>query len=122
MPGRYAGCVQPYEEIAAALTEMIRDGRLSEGAKLPPARRLASDHDVSVPTAQHALDLLRTRGLIETRPRVGTFVATGAQLVKEASLQDRIAALERLTHEQAGQLAKQATRLSALEERLNLQA
>ncbi|MCR2817362.1 PLP-dependent aminotransferase family protein [Microbacterium sp. zg.Y1090] len=45
------------------------------GARLPSTRELAARHAASPVTVQSALRSLTARGLIETRPGVGTFVA-----------------------------------------------
>ncbi|WP_410812708.1 PLP-dependent aminotransferase family protein [Micromonospora sp. 067-2] len=44
------------------------------GARLPSTRELVARHQASPVTVQHALRMLTARGLIESRPGVGTFV------------------------------------------------
>ncbi|MDF1603270.1 PLP-dependent aminotransferase family protein [Nocardioides sp. YIM 152315] len=44
------------------------------GARLPSTRALVAEHGVSPVTVQKALRALATRGAVETRPGVGTFV------------------------------------------------
>jgi DNA-binding transcriptional regulator YhcF (GntR family) len=46
--------------------------------RLPPVRELSKLHGTSTKTVQSALELLRTRGLVESRPRSG-FWRTGQQ-------------------------------------------
>lgn len=55
----------PYEEIAAELRNAIHDGTLPPGAELPTVTELAVTHDVAAGTAQRAMALLRTEGLIQ---------------------------------------------------------
>ncbi|HWF81598.1 MAG TPA: GntR family transcriptional regulator [Streptosporangiaceae bacterium] len=43
--------------------------------RLPGERKLASEFGVSYQTQRRAMDVLRTRGLIITRHRWGTFLA-----------------------------------------------
>jgi DNA-binding transcriptional MocR family regulator len=58
--------------IAAALRERI--AAASPGARLPSTRALVAHHRVSPVTVQKALRELTAKGLIESRPGVGTFV------------------------------------------------
>lgn len=63
-----------HEEVAAALEEEIRAGRLGRGGKLPGEHALAAQFDVSRTTVRHALARLDRDGLIATRPGKGSFV------------------------------------------------
>jgi DNA-binding transcriptional MocR family regulator len=58
--------------IVAALREWIAGA--APGAKLPSTRRLVAQHGVSPVTVQKALRTLEARGMVESRPGVGTFV------------------------------------------------
>lgn len=75
------------EELAEQIRTQIRDGQLAAGSRLPSTRQLASDHDMSEPTARAALAWLRASGYITTTQR-GSFVAE--QLSGSASPQDRL--------------------------------
>lgn len=59
--------------VEAALESWISTA--SPGARLPPTRELTALHGVSPVTVQVALRSLARRGLIETRPGVGTFAS-----------------------------------------------
>ncbi|MCB9762470.1 MAG: PLP-dependent aminotransferase family protein [Alphaproteobacteria bacterium] len=61
-------------EIARAITEDIRRGRLQPGDRLPGTRRLARALGVHRTTAVAACDELASEGWIETRPGSGSFV------------------------------------------------
>ncbi len=63
-----------YLQIAAALREKIRSGRLPRDANLPPEYVLARVLDVSVNTIKSALRELVREGLVYRRPRLGTFI------------------------------------------------
>jgi len=55
----------PYEKIAAAFREDISTGRLRPGDQLPTYAEIAVAHNVAIATAQRAVALLRTDGLVE---------------------------------------------------------
>ncbi|WP_221584818.1 PLP-dependent aminotransferase family protein [Microbacterium sp. G2-8] len=57
--------------IAAQLRTWIHDA--PPGSRLPSTRTLVAEHGASPVTVQRALALLRTEGLVETSPGVGTF-------------------------------------------------
>ena len=60
--------------IADRLAEMIVHGRFAPGDKLPNELELSSELNVSRTTLREALRILSTRGLVEVRRGVGTFV------------------------------------------------
>ncbi len=55
----------PHEVVAVSLRDQIMDGSLPAGLPVPPVKQIASDHSVSVGTAQRALELLKKWGLVE---------------------------------------------------------
>lgn len=60
--------------IADQLTEMIAKRRFQPGEKLPGELELAEELHVSRTTLREALRILSTRGLVEARRGIGTFV------------------------------------------------
>lgn len=60
--------------IADRLAEMIVHGRFAPGDKLPNEVGLAEELSVSRTTLREALRILSTRGLVEVRRGIGTFV------------------------------------------------
>ena len=60
--------------IADRLAEMIAKGRYAPGDKLPSEPELAEQLHVSRTTLREALRVLMTRGLVEVRRGIGTFV------------------------------------------------
>jgi GntR family transcriptional regulator/MocR family aminotransferase len=60
------------------LLEMVRDGRLEAGERLPPTRELAERLEVSRGTVSAAYDRLVAEGFLESRPGSGTFVSRDA--------------------------------------------
>jgi GntR family transcriptional regulator len=69
------GRMWPYQGLAAAIRDAIRSGELPPGQRLPAQQRLAQMAGVSKSAVQNALAVLRDEGLIQTVPRLGTFVA-----------------------------------------------
>lgn len=66
------------EEVAARLRDMIHDGELRAGDKLPPERDLAKILGVSRPTLRAGIRSLSTVGILQSRQGAGTFVAPRA--------------------------------------------
>ncbi|MFI0943843.1 GntR family transcriptional regulator [Streptomyces sp. NPDC021020] len=63
-----------YLQIAHYIRDQILRGDLRPGDEVPSERQLASDWDVSRPTAARSLEALRTQGLVEKRQGSGTYV------------------------------------------------
>jgi len=68
-----------YERLAADLEDMIRQGVLGPGDRLPSVRFLSRSRGISLSTVFQACYLLEARGLIRSRQRSGWFV-TGIRL------------------------------------------
>jgi DNA-binding GntR family transcriptional regulator len=64
-----------YRIIAGAIADEIIAGRLKPGQRIPSARTIAADADVSLRTADAALRVLREAGLTVSVHGLGTFVA-----------------------------------------------
>jgi len=65
-------------QVADALRSEIASGTLGPGDKLPSIRTLAERFGVAPMTAQSAIDMLRSEGLIYASPGRGTFVRADA--------------------------------------------
>nr|BFF27222.1 GntR family transcriptional regulator [Glycomyces mayteni] len=65
----------PYARIAGELSRRIADRELLPGDRVPSTRQVAQEFGVALATATKALDVLRSEGLVVTRPRSGTVVA-----------------------------------------------
>lgn len=63
-----------YSRIAARVGDLIEDGVLRTGDRIPSVRRASLQHKISVTTAVQAYLELENRGLIEARPKSGFFV------------------------------------------------
>jgi DNA-binding transcriptional regulator YhcF (GntR family) len=68
--------VPPYEQLRSRVAAQVHDGTLPAGAKLPTVRGLAGDLGLAVNTVAKAYRALESDGVIETRGRAGTFVAS----------------------------------------------
>jgi GntR family transcriptional regulator len=75
----------PYIQLADGLRERIRTGELTPGQPVPSVRSLAGDYGVTTVTANRALDLLRSEGLVDTRPGLGTFVRARKPVIRVAA-------------------------------------
>lgn len=64
----------PYEHIAAGLRAQILDGLLADGDQLPTVKEVAAAHGVAESTANRAIGLLRTWGLVSARRGTRTVV------------------------------------------------
>src|ERR1043166_1840350 len=63
-----------YEQVAQKIEQLIRNGTLRAGDRIPSVRRASRQHGVSVTTVIQAYLALENRGLIEARPKSGFFV------------------------------------------------
>lgn len=64
-----------YEQLAEDVEQMIAAGSLRPGDRLPSVRVLRSRRGLSQATVLRAYAVLESRGIIESRPRSGYFVA-----------------------------------------------
>ncbi len=69
--------------IADRLTELIAQRRFLPGEKLPSEPELAQELQVSRTTLREALRILTTRGLVEVRRGVGTFVTESKSVLAD---------------------------------------
>lgn len=63
-----------YQDLADLTEQLIRDGVLRPGERLPSVRQACRAHTISPITVTQAYYLLESRGLIEARPKSGYFV------------------------------------------------
>jgi GntR family transcriptional regulator len=64
-----------YRRIAEDLQHRIESGELERGAQIPTEIELREQYEASRNTIRDAIKWLTTRGMVETRPGQGTFVA-----------------------------------------------
>ncbi len=65
----------PYEQIADMIEAAIRSGELPPRSPVPSEQQIIGETGAARGTVRHAVALLRDRGLVYTRPRLGTFVS-----------------------------------------------
>jgi GntR family transcriptional repressor for pyruvate dehydrogenase complex len=110
------------DRVVNEIQSVIVSGQIEPGTKLPPERELADELGVSRTVVREAVRILVAKGLLETRPGVGTIVrqVTSDQIVETLSLliqsQERDIIVEHLHQvrhmlevEIAGLAAQQAT-------------
>jgi DNA-binding transcriptional regulator YhcF (GntR family) len=68
--------VPPFEQLRVQMLELVGNGELAPETRLPTVRKLASDLGVAPNTVARTYRELERAGIIETRGRHGTFVAT----------------------------------------------
>jgi GntR family transcriptional regulator len=65
-----------FEQVRLRMIEAVRDGTLPAGTRLPTVRELAGQLGLAVNTVARAYRELEAAGIVETRGRFGTFVAS----------------------------------------------
>ena len=78
-----------YEQIGRQIADLVRDGLLAAGEKIPSVRELARALGVSVKTVYTAYEELAAQNIIETRHGSGTFVTAQPGVVSGANLRTR---------------------------------
>lgn len=79
-----------YLSLAEQFARAIHDGKLPQGAQLPPHRKLAYELELSVQTVSRAYEELIRRGLIAGEVGRGSFVQTARQEVDPPYLPERL--------------------------------
>lgn len=82
---RHGGHIAVYLQIAHALIEEIRRGRLARGSALPGTRELALRLDVNRKTVVDAYGELAAQGWVKADRTRGTFVSEELPILKEAN-------------------------------------
>jgi DNA-binding transcriptional regulator YhcF (GntR family) len=75
--------------VANLLRAEIEQDRYPAGGKLPSYRQLAAEHGVAVNTAQAAVQLLATEGLVDVRAASGAYVRDRSATPPEAEHDSR---------------------------------
>jgi GntR family transcriptional repressor for pyruvate dehydrogenase complex len=67
--------------LIARLKQMLAEGELTPGSRLPPERELAALFGISRSSLRHGLKALEAMGVLTQRVGDGTFIATGSRNV-----------------------------------------
>lgn len=70
-----------YKQLADLLRQRVETGSYIEGEMLPSAAAMARTFVVGTDTVRRALTVLRLEGLIDTVPKLGSFVRVRPKLV-----------------------------------------
>ncbi|WP_245154800.1 PLP-dependent aminotransferase family protein [Nocardioides sp. 1609] len=73
-----------HRQLSAGVRDLVVDGVLPRGARLPSSRALAADLGVSRSVAEQAYDQLLAEGWLDTRRGSGTYVATAGHATATA--------------------------------------
>jgi DNA-binding transcriptional regulator YhcF (GntR family) len=79
-----AAATPPYEQVKNQVEQLIRQGELAQGNRLPTVRQLAGELGLAVNTVARAYKELEAERLVETRGRNGTFVLASRSQVDDA--------------------------------------
>ncbi len=85
------------DEVVFKIEQLLLDGVLRDGEKLPGERDLAAQFDVSRPVLRDALKELEARGLLESRHGGGTYVTDIIGQIFSKPVTDLIARHQRAT-------------------------
>ncbi len=101
-------------QVADALRDEIASGALAPGDKLPSIRSLAERFGVAPMTAQSAIDILRSEGLVFASPGRGTFVRSDAKPTSDSPSPEYLALTAHLSELDA-QMQEMTDRVDKLE-------
>lgn len=78
-----------YKQIRRQIVDLVRDGLLEAGQKVPSIRQLARSLGVSVKTVHNAYEELAAEHIIETRHGSGTYITDRPDIVMGTNLRTR---------------------------------
>src|SRR5262245_25477206 len=78
-----ANTLTRYEELARFITGLVDGGTLPPGSRVPSLRQISKQRRISLTTALQAYRLLEDRGVLESRPQSGYYVARGGRVALE---------------------------------------
>ena len=86
----------PFEQLRTQVRDLVANGELAPGTRLPTVRRLAGDLDLAPNTVARAYRELETDGVIETRGRNGSFVSSHGDPTERQAQEAAAAFAERI--------------------------
>ena len=91
--------IPPYEQLRLGVIAQVRSGELTAGTKIPTVRALAAQLGLAPNTVARAYRELEADGVVETRGRQGSFIASSGDPTKDLAgraATDYVATLRRL--------------------------
>ncbi|MEU8896356.1 GntR family transcriptional regulator [Nocardia sp. NPDC048505] len=91
--------VPPYEQLRLGVLAQVRSGELTAGTKIPTVRALAAQLGLAPNTVARAYRELEADGVLETRGRQGSFIASSGDPTRDAAgraATEYVAAVRRL--------------------------
>ncbi|MET7771584.1 GntR family transcriptional regulator [Nocardia sp. NPDC005366] len=80
-----ASPVPPYEQLRLGIIARVRAGELTAGTKIPTVRALAAELGIAPNTVARAYRELEADGVLETRGRQGSFIASSGDPTRDAA-------------------------------------
>ena len=77
--------VAPYEQLRLGVIAKVRSGHLTAGTKIPTVRALASQLGLAPNTVARAYRELEADGIVETRGRQGSFIASSGDPTRDVA-------------------------------------
>ena len=75
----------PFVQLRSQIVAAVVDGRLISGTKIPTVRKMAEELTIAPNTVAKAYRELEQDGIIETRGRSGSFIASGGDPSRAAA-------------------------------------
>ncbi|WP_433685548.1 GntR family transcriptional regulator [Nocardia sp. CA-119907] len=91
--------IPPYEQLRLGVIAQVRSGELTAGTKIPTVRALAAQLGLAPNTVARAYRELEADGVVETRGRQGSFIASSGDPTKDLAgraATDYVATMRRL--------------------------
>ncbi|QIS15758.1 MULTISPECIES: GntR family transcriptional regulator [Nocardia] len=79
----HESAVPPYEQLRLGIIAQVRSGELTAGTKIPTVRALAAELGLAPNTVARAYRELEADGVVETRGRQGSFIASSGDPTRD---------------------------------------
>lgn len=81
----HESAVPPYEQLRMGIIAKVRSGELTAGTKIPTVRALAAQLGLAPNTVARAYRELEADGVVETRGRQGSFIASSGDPTRDVA-------------------------------------
>ncbi|MBL1079512.1 GntR family transcriptional regulator [Nocardia sp. 2] len=85
IPVDHHSAVPPYEQLRQGVVARVRSGELAAGTKIPTVRALAAQLKLAPNTVARAYRELEQDGVLETRGRLGSFIASSGDPTRDVA-------------------------------------